>query len=239
MAIGTAIDNRGNSAGFFTSSGIRRVLLFCGILSSVLYATTDLLGGLRYQNYSFSSQAISELMAIGSPVEAFVDPLFLMYGVIALAFGVGVFREGEGQSPLRITGALLIAYAAMGFLGPTLFEMSQRGIANPDTQGPHMILTSALVTSTLLAIAFSAAALGRSFRIYSIVTLLVVIVFGALAVPYGARLATGKPTPGFGIIERIIVYTSLLWVALLAIALLRHPRNRVSASAPPASPRVS
>lgn len=134
---------------------------------------------------------------------------------------------------------LLIAYAALGFLGPTLFEMSPRGVANPDTQAPHIVLTSALVTSTLLAIAFSAAALGRRFRIYSMVPLLVVIVFGGLAVPYGARLATGKPTPWFGIIERIIVYTSLLWVAVLAIAVLRRSSHSVSTSGPRASVRVS
>ena len=97
----------------------RKALLVCGILSSMLYVATDVLGGMRYEGYRFTSQAISELMATGAPSEAFVDPLFITYGVLALAFGVGVRREGVGRSrAMRITGALLMGYAALGFAGP-------------------------------------------------------------------------------------------------------------------------
>ena len=77
---------------------VRRVLLACGILSSLLYVVTDVLGGVRYEGYSFTSQAISELMAIGAPSESLVDPLFITYGVLAIAFGVGVFREAAGRN---------------------------------------------------------------------------------------------------------------------------------------------
>ena len=76
----------------------RKTLLVCGILSSLLYVATDVLGGMRYPGYSFTSQAVSELMAIGAPSEAFVDPLFIAYGVLVLAFGVGVLREGVGRT---------------------------------------------------------------------------------------------------------------------------------------------
>src|SRR5688572_8573376 len=99
-----------------TGAIARRILLACGVLSSLLYAVTDLLGGLRYPGYDFASQAISELMAAGAPSEAFVDPLFLAYDVLVLAFGIAVLREGAGRSrALRITGALLVGHAALGF----------------------------------------------------------------------------------------------------------------------------
>ena len=58
---------------------VREALLVCGILSSLLYVATDILGGLRYEGYSFTSQAISELMAVRAPSEAFVDPLLIAY----------------------------------------------------------------------------------------------------------------------------------------------------------------
>jgi len=48
---------------------VRQLLLGCGALSSLLYVATDVLGGTRYEGYSFSSQAVSELMAIGAPSE--------------------------------------------------------------------------------------------------------------------------------------------------------------------------
>ena len=205
---------------------VRQFLLVCGVLSSLLYAATDLLGGMRYPGYSFSSRAISELMATGAPSETFVDPLFIAYGVLALAFGVGVFREAAGRrGALRIAGALLIGYAAIGLTGPTFFEMGQRGAGSAAGDLAHIVLTSVLVLSLLLAIGFGAFALGRRFRSYSSATFLIIIVFGALAGQQGSRLAARQPTPWLGVFERVDVYASLLWVAVLAIALLRRPRD--------------
>ena len=165
-------------------------------------------------------------MAIGSPSEALVDPLFIAYGVLVLAFGVGVVRDGVDRSrALRVAGALLIGYAVIGFTGPTLFEMHPRGTANVDGDLPHIVVTAVLVLLLLLAIGFAAFALGKQFRNYSLATLALMIVLGVVAAPYGARVAAGQPTPGFGIIERINVYAALLWIAVLATALLRGRRQ--------------
>ena len=206
---------------------VRRLLLGCGIFSSLLYLATDILGGLRYEGYDFTSQAISELMAVGAQSEAFVDPLFVAYGVLAILFGVGVFREAAGRNRLlQITGALVIAYSAAGLTGPTLFEMHPRGAGPPGGDAPHIVLTSVLVVLTLLAIGVGAFALGKRFRYYSFATLGIMVALGVLSGPYGARLAAGQPTPGFGIIERILIYTSLLWMAVLAIALSRRGAYR-------------
>ena len=205
----------------------RAVLLACGIVSSILYVATDILGGLRYPGYSFTSQAISELMAIGAPSESFVDPLFIIYGVLLLAFALGVFREGAvcGRA-LRAAGALLMGNAIIGLTGPTLFEMHRRGATSGASDTLHIVLTAALVLSTLLAIGFAAFALGTRFRRYSLATLVTMIALGVATVPYGVRLAANEPTPGFGIVERAIIYSSLLWIAVLASALLRHPRHQ-------------
>src|SRR5688500_20332566 len=99
----------------------RQVLLVSGILSSLVYIATDVLGGLRYPGYSFTSQAISELMASGAPSEAFVGPRFLIYGGLMLAFGVGVVWAGAGRSrPRRVAGTRLIGDAGSSVRGGTL-----------------------------------------------------------------------------------------------------------------------
>jgi hypothetical protein len=208
----------------WSTSRIRRRLLACGIVAPLLYAVTDALGGLVYPGYSFSSQAVSELMAIGAPSEPFVDPLFMLYGALSLLFAVAVFREGIGHSRvLVIVGFLLLGQAALGFTGPTLFEMHQRDTLGAGSDLPHIILTGVLVLFTLITMGYGAFALARRFRIYTFATMAIVVLFGVLSAPYGARLAAGEPTPALGIIERIIIYTSQLWVAVLAIALLRRP----------------
>ena len=225
--IGMAQDRRGTMARPARGGiSVRQAVLASGILSSLLYLATDVLGGLRYEGYSFTSQAISELMAIGAPSEAFVDPLFIAYGVLALAFGFGVLREGAVRSrAVRAAGALLALHAVIGFTGPTLFEMAQRGAGSPATDTPHIILTGVIVLLMLLAIGFGAFAFGRRFRIYSFATLVTVVVLGAATAPYAARLAAGEPTPGFGILERILIYSSQLWIAAFAVALLRRSRS--------------
>ena len=88
------------------------------------------------------------------------------------------------------------------------------------------MLTGVLVALTLLAIGFGAFALGKRFRIYSFATLATMIALGALSGRYGAQLAAGEPTPGLGIIERILIYSSMLWFGVLAVTLLRHPPRR-------------
>jgi CubicO group peptidase (beta-lactamase class C family) len=226
----TAWASSGLTAQRLPTATLQSVLLLCGVISSALYMATDIAGGLSYPGYSFTSQAISELMAVGAPSERLVDPLFLVYDALVVAFGVGVLRAaGSRRRALRLTGGLLIAYGMVGLTGPTLFEMHQRGTSNGRGDLPHIIITGVIVLLTLSAIGVAAFAFGRRFRIYSFAMLLTMIVAGVISAPYGARLAAGEATPGFGIIERFDVYASLLWIAVFAIALLRHPPARATA----------
>ena len=97
---------------------LRKTLLACGILSSLLYVGIDVLAAMRYGDYhNYTSRAISELYAIGAPTKQLVDPLFIMYGVLLMAFGVGV-RTSPGPKPSRLLvpelpkGSRLIMVAA-------------------------------------------------------------------------------------------------------------------------------
>jgi hypothetical membrane protein len=97
---------------------------------------------------------------------------------------------------------------------------------------PHIVVAGVVVLLMLLALGFGAFALGKRFRRYSFATLLIVIVFGALTVPYVTRIAAGQPIPGVGIIERINVCSMLLWLAVFAGALLRRRDTAAHPSAP-------
>jgi hypothetical protein len=207
-------------------SRVRIALLVCGVVSSVLFVVTDVLGGMRYEGYRFTSQAVSELMALGAPSEAFVDPLFIGYDLLIVAFAVGLLLErGPRRRIVRTTGLLLMGYGAIGLTGPTLFEMHQRGAGEPGSDTPHVIVTGVIVMLTLAAIGFGAFAFGKRFRIYSFATIATMIALGVASVPYGVRIAAGEPTPGFGIIERINIYASLLWIAALAVAVMAARRR--------------
>jgi hypothetical protein len=73
----------------------------------------------------------------------------------------------------------------------------------------------------MATIGFGAFAEGRRFRFYSFATLLVLLVAGALTAFDARHIAVGEPTLWVGAAERINIGAYLLWVAVLAISLLR------------------
>ena len=205
---------------------IGKSLLVCGIVSSLLYIATDVIGGLVYPGYSFFSQAISELGAVGAPSAPVVIPLLFVYNLLALVFAVGVLREAfrRGGS-LKIAAVALVTYAAIGLTTiatPAFFRMQMRGAGSLSTDAPHIVLTGVLVGLLLVAIGSGAFAFGKRFRLYSLLTLATVIVMGVLTARFAAALASGQSTPGLGILERIDVYASIIWPGVLAITLLRR-----------------
>ena len=196
-------------------------LLACGILAAFVYAVTDVLGGLRFPGYDFTSQGVSELMAVGAPTKDLVDSVFMVYGLLAFAFAIGVLRESSGQRALRLTGLLLLGYALAGSFG-RFFPAYPRGVDGFGDSVPHMILTAVLVVLMLAALGFGAAALGRRFRIYSFATLGAIVALGIASGVYASRLAAHQSTPGFGIVERVLIYAYLAWAGALGIALIRR-----------------
>src|SRR5687767_885542 len=81
--------------GQIRSSGrmVRKVLLVCGIPSSLLYVAILVLAPMLWESYSSISQTVSELFAIDAPSRPLVVPLMLTYDVLAIAFGLGVWRS--------------------------------------------------------------------------------------------------------------------------------------------------
>jgi len=196
-------------------------LLVCGMLAAFVYVVTDVVASLRYPGYDVVSQGVSELMAVGAPTKTLVDSVFIAYGVLAIAFAIGVLRESFGQRSLRWTGLLLLGYAAAGLLG-RLFPAYPRASGGFSDSVPHMILTAVLVVLMLAALGFAAYALGRRFQIYSFATLGVMVALGVASGVYASRLAAQQSTPGFGIIERLLIYAFLVWAAVLGVALIRR-----------------
>jgi len=96
---------------------LRKTLLICGILSSLLYVGTDILAGTLWEGYSFISRSISELSAIGAPTRPIVVPLYLANDVLVIAFGLGVWGLAGQKRALRVTAGLLVGYAVIDLVG--------------------------------------------------------------------------------------------------------------------------
>jgi hypothetical protein len=199
---------------------VRKILLICGILAPLLYVGSDIVAAMYWEGYSYTAQSVSELRAIGAPTRPFLIPLLFLYTVLEIAFGLGVWGSAGRKRALHITGVLLIGLGIVDLTAP-LFPMHLRGAGGTLTDAMHVILTMVTVLFILLIIGFGSAADGKWFRFYSFATLLILIVTGAWAFMDAPRIAANLPTPLVGVRERINIYGYMLWMAVLAIVLLR------------------
>jgi hypothetical protein len=90
----------------------------------------------------------------------------------------------------------------------------------------HIPATAVMSLLIELAMGFGATLLGRRFRYYLYGTIVTVLVFGALTSLQAGGIATNEPTPWAGIEQCINIYATMLWVAVLAIGLLRAQKAR-------------
>jgi Protein of unknown function (DUF998) len=215
------------ASGIHQETVRRKVLLGCGVLSSLLYVGANVLGARRWKDYSLRSHTVSELSAIGAPSRPLVVPFLTAHGALVVPFGFGVWESAGRKRALRVTGALLVGLGASDLPAP-LFPMHRReALARGEgsrTDTMHIAFTSANSLLILLAIAFGSTALGKRFRLYSIGTILVLVVAGGLTATQASRVEANLPTPWAGVTERISIGGYLLWQVVLAIALLGERR---------------
>jgi len=184
---------------------------------------------IRYEGYSLFSQVPSELTAIGAPTRALWGRLAWIYTALITAFGFGVWTSGGSSRTSRIVGGLLLAYGALGLLWP-FAVMHQREVlaagGGTFSDTLHRVLGGVTVFLMFLAIGFGATAFGTRFRLYSIVTIVVLLAFGVMTFAEAPRLGTGLPTPWIGLWERLNISAFLKWVVVLAAVLWRARDSR-------------
>jgi hypothetical protein len=203
----------------------RVVLLACGLLYAVLYPiVNDVVAATLYDGYSRIDQAVSELSATGAPTHAFLTAMGPVFSLILIGFGIGVWQSAYEKRSLRIAGALMIAHGAMGFLW-MFAPMSKReviaagGATSADTM--HLVLSGATGLFVTAYVATTALAFGWIFRLFSAATIATALLFGFLSAQVG-KIHGGEPTPYMGLFERIGIGAWLLWVAVVAIGLIRR-----------------
>ena len=205
---------------------VHNILLICGILASITYVATDTLAGLQYPGYNFIDQAISELLAINAPTSSLDVLLFTLYDLLLIAFAFGVWLSAERNRVLRITALLIIGNAVMGLMLWNIFPMHMRGVEATFTDTMHIILAGLGVIFILLAVVFGSFALGKRFRFYSILTILLfcapsilIFVFSLSSLEILGKTVAMPPLTGIS--ERVSTYVYMLWQVVFAIVLLR------------------
>lgn len=210
---------------------LRKALLSCGILSSLLYVGMLVFIPMQYEGYSSVNQTISELSAIDAPTRSLWVIPGIVYSLLITAFGWGIRQSAEDNRRLHIAGTLLFAYGIIG-QGWTFAPMHQREILAAGggtlTDTMHIFVMSPVSSLFMLvSMGFAAAAFEKRFRIYSIATIILLIVCGGLTGMDAPDVQANLPTPWLGVWERIMLGVFLLWTVVLAIILLRKEKSAI------------
>lgn len=203
-----------------------KALLGCGIAYPVVYViANDIVAARRYDGYSRVDQAVSELSAVGAPTRRFLAAMLPAWTLLTAGFGVGVWQAAAGRRSLRTAGAVLVVSGVTG-VAWLPFPMSSRadlaaGAGSTNDTG-HLVLSGLTGAEIVALLGAGSAAFGKKFRIYSLASGAVVLATGTVTAKLGAGLTQGKPSPGMGAYERAGMGAWMLWMAVLAVALLRE-----------------
>lgn len=205
----------------------RKLLLVCGILSSVLYVAMNIIAPMKFPGYSVTSQTVSELSAIDAPSRPIWILMACFYSVLVIGFGLGVWQSAIASRPLKVVSILLVIYGITGFFWPPMHQrevLAAGGATLTDTL--HIAFTFASVTLMMLIIGFGAAALDKRFRYYSIATILALFGLGIFTGNQASHIEANLPTPMIGIWERIDIGVYVLWVIVFSVVLLKRAKRQ-------------
>ena len=205
---------------------IRNALLLCGIISSLLYISGDLLASWWYDGYSIVDQNYSELLATGAPTRAKMLLASIFYNLLVTSFAVGIWISASPKHIARITSAMMTGYATLSMVTPAFFQMDMRGAEVTPLGSLHPHMTVVMSLFILLTIGFGAFLFRKRFRLYSLLSIIILIVFGVLTSAQVPQLASGQPTPWMGLTERVNIYATMTWFAVLSIMLLREEKKQ-------------
>lgn len=202
-----------------------KVLLLCGIFSSLWYVAINVVVPTFYEGYNMLTLTVSELSAIGAPTRILWVLLALFYVLLLSAFGWGVLKSASGNNKLRMAGGLIIAYCILNFYWPPMHQREVIG-AGGGTLTDTLHITWAVITLlfNMLLMGFGASALGKWFRIYTLSTWVIFIVFGVLTFMESPGIEANQPTPHLGLWERINMGAFLLWTIVFAATLVREKK---------------
>jgi hypothetical protein len=198
---------------------MKKTFMLCGIAAAIVYVGTVLLGGLLRPGYSHISMAISELVADGAPNRSWLSSAFLFYNVLVSLFGIGLFLKVNSRPQGRVSGMIgswaLVAVGIAGLLMELAFPQEPGGTATTFAGTMHFVMAGVASLGTMVAILMLAFWFRndpevKGYVAYSIISVAVIFVSGG-----STAAALANHSPLFGLIERITIFTFILWMFVI------------------------
>jgi len=207
---------------FESRSPVRRLGLYCGIVSPVLWLGLIAVAGTLRPDFNHVTHYVSELAARGSSAEALMrGAAFVFTGFLYLGFAaslLGIFRPGWTFA----IAALLIALDGLGRMGAGVFPCDPGCVRVSADQDLHKLFAtigffSGILAAILWGVLFRRFAPLRSLSWFSIACGVVALL--------SLLLMSWKDNPvrAPGLFELLATGILSIWIFVFALRLLRGP----------------
>lgn len=203
----------------------KKLLYYGGLFGSIIFLLNDIIGSIITPGFNPIVNAVSELTQAGSENAVLLSSLFLIAAIMLMVFGIGLFAHYKfGQTKLIFFGGIFIILLGLfSALSGTIFPMDPFDGEATFAGNMHIILTGLNIILIVLAIPMIGIGLNKinqwkSFRLYSIVTVLIMVIFGA-----STSFLIMNDIEMLGLFERITIFAYQLWIFILAFMLIKNP----------------
>ncbi len=203
-------------------NNLLRILAICGIAAPFLFTALVTAGGLIYEGYSHTTQAISELGGVEAQYPLLQNTNFFVVGVLIMAFALGLHRgTGDGQGSrlgpvlLGIFGAIMVSHGFLSCDPGCEFESLTGAMHNlTGLAGFIAGIAGIFVISRRLNGDPHWHSLYRFSRVTGVAALVSLLLW--IGVAKAAEVESLN-----GVLQRVFIATWFIWVAVMATQLFR------------------
>ncbi|MFE3845345.1 DUF998 domain-containing protein [Thermoplasmatota archaeon] len=201
----------------------KKLLYYGGIFGPIVFLLNDIIGGIVTPNYSYIEQPISDLTQAGSTY-LLGSVLLFIAAILAFIFGIGIISHYKFKinKLIFLGGISLIIIALFNSLTGTILPQDPRnGTVITFAGTMHLALVGIVVILTFIAlimigIGFNRQRQWKTFRNFSLISLLIMLIFGGVLTPY--IIANNIELLGF--VERVVAYVFQIWSVVIAYKLI-------------------
>jgi hypothetical protein len=213
-----------------------RILARIAIAGPVYYVVFVTILGLLWAGYDPVRQTQSELGAVDAPHGLLMNvAAFMALGLVTLAFA-GAYFLMVRHSAWKLVAVAALVVAGLGFVIVGFFPCDAGCVDVTRTGELHSVFSMPPAIGLPVGMMLSAAAFhadggfGSRWQVAS-------FVLGALALASGPIIAAELLTGYDGLLQRVAMWTPLLWVAVVSLRLYRISPPRVAIEAAPLTHR--
>ena len=200
----------------------KRLLYYAGYGAGIFYMLGDFIGGTITPDYSYITNAVSELIQSGAEDRMFLSSFLFLHAAMIILFAIGIIiQHSYKQSKFIFFGGILLLVVGINHvMSSSIFPMDPVGTESTFPGIMHLILLGVSVVSIFILMPLLGVGLKYSYnwKYFSTFTFLslAVIVFTGFITP----VVLGNGIEVMGLTERIVAYTFYIWMSGLAYVLI-------------------